>query len=202
LDPRVVKPLLRIAQFFFADTGSIDLRTYFSEDEIRVIVGYLPATTKVELTEPFRPTELGMAEDPKERLKDYVELIAAGGADGAMIDTPLQAKESRICLVDDPQNALDNGGGKKLPRHGVFSYELLEFFADYCAYKGLQCWLAGSIEPYHAKNLGAIGSLDTVLCRGSASDVVANPAGTPGGEERSLQRISEAKVRAMVEAIG
>ena len=200
-DDRTIKPLLRIGQFYFADSGSIDLRKYFTDDEIVRILGYAPERTCVELIEPFSPKELGMPEDLKERLREYVDLIAAGGADGAMIDTPLQAKLSRICLVDDPNNASDDGGGKKPPRHGVFSYSLLEFFCDYCAYKGLESWVAGSIQPYHAQKLGKINSLDTVLCRGSASAVVQNPSGGSGGDERSLRRISEERVRAMADAV-
>jgi uncharacterized protein (UPF0264 family) len=200
-DKRIIGALLRIDQYYFAEGGSIDLKDYFSAEEVAKMIAGRSSHSRVELIEPFTPLELQMPEDPKERLRSYVDLITAAGADAVMIDTPLQAKAARICLLDTEENASDDGGGTTLPRGGIFKLEVLELFADYCAYSGAEAWLAGSIQPYQARKLSAIKSLDVVLCRDSASAVVKNPFGGSGTDERSARRISEEKVALMAKAV-
>lgn len=198
-DRRVIKPLLDLGLFYFKKDGSIDLNDYYEDkDQVKRLKGHISQHPRVELIDPYDPEKLGLPKDLDERIQSYTEQIVKAGADGVMIDTPIQAKVARICLVKHTDNKGDNGDGKKLPRHGTIDIKLLEKFAAFCSFHGAESWLAGSIQPYHAKALGKIKDLDVVLCRGSASGVVKNPYGGESGTERSDRRILEQNVALMV----
>lgn len=207
-DSRVIRPLLDLGQFYFTPTGSIDLSKYYEAEKVkkfqeRVSSGSTIGYSTVELIDPFDPASLAMPADLEERMRTYVDLISQAGADGVLIDTPMQAKCSRICLVKHEKNITDNGGGQKLPRYGIFDVKMLKRFADYCAYKNVEAWLAGSIQSYHAQVLGKIDSLDVVLCRDSASDVVKSPydSSVSQSDERNDRRITREKVELMVKSL-
>jgi hypothetical protein len=200
-DPRVIRQLLDSGQFYYTAEGSIDLHVYETSPRVQQYLRHRPGDTHVELIEPYSPAELAMPDCLEERIKVYTELFSKAGVDGVLIDTPLQAKAARICLVDVPENTSDDGGGTKLPRHGVCSMELLNRFSAYCAFLNVESWLAGSIQPYHASKLACIPTLDVVMCRGSASASVINPYGGTGSDDRASRRISAEKVRAMVNAL-
>ena len=207
-DRRVIKPLLDLGQFYFTPEGSIDLKEYYDADEVKKLqarISLRPTInySTVELVNPFDPKDLSMPTDLEERMRTYVDLIYQAGADGVLIDTPIQAKCSRICLVKHDENNNDDSEGQKLKRHGIFEVETLKRFADYCAYNDVEAWLAGSIQPHDARALGKIDSLSVVLCRDSASDVVKNPYGAsvPGSDERNTRRITREKVELMVKSL-
>jgi hypothetical protein len=200
-DSRVIKALLDLGLFYFKKDGSIDLNDYYEEkDRVERLKGYghISQHPKVELIDPYDPEKLGLPKNLDDRIQSYTEHIIKAGADGVMIDTPIQAKVARICLVKHTDNKKDNGGGEKLPRHGTIDIDLLKKFVALCKFLGAESWLAGSIQPYHAKELGKIDGLDVVLCRGSASGVVENPYGEVSGTERSDRRILEQNVALMV----
>lgn len=198
-DPRVVKPLLDVGLFYFKKDGAIDLNDYYKDkDKIKRLKGHISQHSRVELIDPYDSQKFGLPKELDDRIKLYTEFIQKAGADGVMIDTPIQAKVARICLVKHADNKMDNGRGEKLPRHGTIDIEILKKFAAFCSFLGAESWLAGSIQPYHAKELGKIDGLDVVLCRGSASGVIKNPYGGVSGTERSDRRIFEQNVALMV----
>jgi uncharacterized protein (UPF0264 family) len=224
-DQRVIRSLLDVGQFYFTKSGPIDLLEYYPQEKVtklqesaayftrKFTKGKLEidpewreekiSYTTVELVEPIDPSVLGFSEVREERMRAYIDLIADAGADGVMIDTPIQAKSARICLVKHEKNETDDGGGTKLPRSGIFDVDILKKFADYCAFRGVQSWLAGSIQPYHAEALGKIDSLDMVLCRDSASDVVKSPYPDSGAQsdDRNARRITRDKVALMIKSL-
>lgn len=197
-DHRVVKPLLDLGLFYFKKDGAIDLNDYYDKEKVEKLKKHRSEYPHVELIDPYDPQDFGLPKNLDDRIRDYTKLIRKAGADGVMIDTPIQAKVARICLVKHTDNKRDNGGGEKLPRHGTIDIKILRKFAASCSFHGAESWLAGSIQPCHAKELGKIDGLDVVLCRGSASGVVENPYGGVSGTERSDRRVLEQNVALMV----
>lgn len=207
----VITTLLNVNQFYFEASGDIDVREYILKpgtkepdlERIREMQTNAGADTfRARLIDPFDPKSLGLPEKQEERLKVCVEEIARGGADGVMIDTPVSAKAARICLLDHAQNAADVGSDG-LASHGVFNIDTLKKHSDYCQYNYMECWLAGSIQPYHAQAFSHhIATLDVVLCRGSASATVNDPFNpNAGGDARFQKRIDPDKVAAMAAAV-
>ena len=207
----VVTALLNVNQFYFEAGGDLDVREYILKpgsdqpdlEKIREMQLNAGADTfRARLIDPFDPKALGLPEKQDERLRVCVEEIAKGGADGVMIDTPVSAKASRICLLDHQQNGNDVGGDG-LASHGVFAIDTLKRHSDYCQYHYMECWLAGSIQPYHAQALAHhVATLDVVLCRSSASATVKDPFNpNAGGDARFQKRIDPDRVAAMAAAV-
>jgi len=196
----VIIAQVRVGEYYMDPAGSLDLSEYFKDPELSQYK--LGANhTKFELTSPPIPQSLGFPEAQEERMKMYVDLIKAGGADGVMMDTPIHAKNSRICLVNHPQNDTDTAGGTAPRLYGLFRPDVLQKFANYCAFNNLESWLAGSISVIHAEVLGKMENLDVVLCRGSASEVISNPFGGAVGGDRAERRVTARKVSAMIKAL-
>jgi uncharacterized protein (UPF0264 family) len=201
VDRNVVQQMLELGQFYHDPNGTIDLHDYKESGRVNTYLEASLGQHLVGLIEPYDPAELDMPRPLEKRIQVYTDLIADAGADGVLIDTPIQAKLARICLVNVPENRQDDGDGERPPRHGVCSISELEKFSALCRYRGVECWVAGSVQPYHARRLGQIPGLDVVMCRGSASAPVENPYGVDGSDDRAARRISPERVRAMTESL-
>lgn len=196
----VVAELVRVGELRVHQGGSLRVGDFItSPQELQAL--RLNADDKFDLSEPPPPAALGLPEDPMARMKAYVDLVSDGGADGVMMDTPVQAKLARICLVKHQQNDQDTSGGTRPALHGIFYPEELQKFANYCAFRGMESWLAGSITPYHAQLLGKLENLDVVLCRGAASEPVPDPFGGQASSSRLANRVTARRVAAMVKAL-
>jgi hypothetical protein len=202
-DDDVVRQLVRQGVFYFDPDGSLDLKPLFSEQETKEIMAGKSDQSKFNLVEPYSPKELGLGGlDLDGRTKRYVEEIARGGADGVMIDTPVQAKASRICLLEVPENR-PAAAGMGLPLQGLYTQQRLQMFLDYCEFFRMEAWTAGSVQPYHAKVLGKMANLDVVLCRGAVSSPPVDPynPGAPPKTDRPSQRVDVKKVQVMVSSL-
>ncbi len=199
----VVQQLVRQGVIYFDKDGTLDLNSFFSDQEVKEILSGQSGQTKFNLIEPYSPAELGLGGlDLDGRTKIYVEKIHEGGADGVMIDTPVQAKAARICLLEVPENKT-NLGGTDLPLQGLYTQPRLQKFVDYCEFFRMEAWTAGSVQPYHAKVLGTMPNLDVVLCRGAVSSPPFNPF-DPNAipkKDRPSQRVDTKKVQAMVASL-
>ena len=201
----VIRQLIDQGVFYFTKSGSIDLFEVYKDDpeKAKEKMKGKSDQPRVDLIEPFIPAELGFDSDLEKRTKDYVDLIKAGEADGVMIDTPVQAKAARICLLDTADNKNETGGGKLDPLSGLYTVDALKKFTDYCEFKRMEAWTAGSVQPFHAKILGTLENLDVVLCRGAVSVPPSNPfdPSAPVDLSRPNMRVSWKKVQAMVASL-
>jgi hypothetical protein len=203
----VIEQLVRQGTYYFDPKGSIDVTKILGKEETEKAMKKAGATSpQAELIEPSDPLALGFSSVLMDRTKDYVDLIVEGGADGVMIDTPVQAKAARICLLDHEKNG-DNppngSNGLPLPLVGLYKLEELRKFTNYCEFKGVESWCAGSIQFFHAERLGTLRHLDVMLCRGVVSALVTNPFGDGGstGADRTSRRIDADLVARMAKIL-
>lgn len=185
-DERVIQQLVALGEFYFDPAGSIDLRTYVTEEgELRKIMAAARSSQpRVELNGPSDPSVLGLPEMADDRLRFWVNSLAGAGADGIMIDTPIQAKVAGVSLVD------------------TFSMDQLTSFSEHCAFRNVECWLAGSIKPEDAARLAELPDVDVIMCRGAASAEVRDPFDGYTDSARSAKRISLERVWALASRIG
>ena len=127
-------------------------------------------------------------------IKAMVDVTADAGADAIMLDTRIQSKVSRICLVDTASeglvdiNRFDRSGA--LARQGVLSLEQIRYFVDYCHYKGVEANVAGSVQSYQAQQLWvAVPELDQASTRGAASGVRREPGAAATGADTRQHRV-------------
>ena len=187
-DPTVIRGLLDLGEFSFGDgEDAFDLFDHYTgPDRARaqaIIAAARSDTSKVQLNNPSQPTALGLPANDDERLRYWAKTLAEAGADGLMIDTPIQAKVAGISLLK------------------TFSADQLRTFSEYCAYLNVQCWLAGSITATDAAILAAMPEVDVIMCRGAASADVQDPFGSARDPGRSARRISVALVSELAQAI-
>ena len=172
-DATVIKNLIAVGQFHFDPEGTIDIRDHLTPEQAEALMRGVTDNPRATLVEPYDPERLDLPADARERLRMMVDLIRAGGADGVMIDTPVPAKMANISLVrladnpDDPERLADTG-----TKIGVFDVSMLRWFSEYCAYRFMETWLAGSINAEHAAALSKIEHVDVVLNRGSSSEAL------------------------------
>jgi len=180
-EERVVRQLVELGEFSFDAEGPIDLDHYVpdAEELRRTMVAARSSQSRIRLNEPSDPSALGLPESANERLRFWVETLAGAGADGIMIDTPIQAKVSGISLMD------------------TFSLDHLRTFSEHCAFANVECWLAGSIQPDDAASLAALPDVDVLMCRGAASAQVRDPFGRDTSAARSARHISLERVAAL-----
>ena len=195
----VIRELVRVGEYRSFGQGTLLFKDYFTAD-VAAQVG-VELSDRFDLTEPSRPEQLDMPADPIERMRAYIDEIQKGGADGVLMDTPIHAKVARICLVDHPKNGQETSGGTRPALHGIFTFEALQKYADYCAYFGMESWTAGSITPFHAEGLGQLSNLDVVLCRGAASEPMTNPFGGGAESTRMGNRVTARRVAVMAKAV-
>lgn len=187
----VIKRLLDLREFYFDEHGHIDLSAYYTDAQMARILPPGVHTTRVSLHELYPYGNFGFENDTKSMLKQIVEVCASVGVDGLMLDTPIQHKIIRVSMLKHPRNAQDRGAdGAQPPREGILTLDEARFFCQYCHWMGIEAYLAGSIQAYHAETLWDIDELDSIAVRGAASAVVRDPfTGQIGGNTRHQRRI-------------
>lgn len=210
-DPKVIRNLVNVGQFHFDTKGKIDItKQGLTEEQVKGFMNGVTDDPHASLIEPYDPKSLGWPTDPKQRLRMLCDAISEGGADGAMIDTPVSAKMSSISLLRLADNPADEAKLKDTAvRIGVFDLPFLRWFSEYCAFRFMECWLAGSINAEHAKAIGGLEHVDVVLNRGTSSEEISKlfPSLAADGEfegqgdARFARRIRAANVISMAEAV-
>jgi uncharacterized protein (UPF0264 family) len=187
----VIKRLLDLREFYFDDNGDIDLSDFYTDAQIARLLPYGAKTTYISLNQVHSYSNFGFENDTRAMLKQLVDLCAQVGVDGVMLDTPIQHKIIRVGMLKHPRNAQDRGtDGTRLPRDGILTMEEARLFCQYCHWMGIEAYLAGSIQDYHAEELWEIDELDSIAVRESASAVVRNPFNLQaGGDTRHERRI-------------
>jgi len=198
VDKSVIAELLKLGEFFFDIHGDINLNDYFTPEEVSKMMNSKSDHARVSLIEPSNPAALGLPKTMDDRLKFWVDCLTDGGADGVLIDTPIQAKVAKICLLIDQSNVTS---GDAVSLVGTCTLNQLQTFTEYCDYRGPETWLAGSIQPNHAAQLATLRSLNVIMCRDAASEVAVSPYGASAGSARASKRISIARVRSLAERI-
>jgi len=145
----------------------------------------------------FFPEAAGATKTTRAVIKAMVDLTVRAGADAMMLDTSILSKVSNICLVDTsagPAVSLSPFIKKNgLPQRGILSFSDLEFFVDYCHFRGIVPNVAGSVDSIQAQQLWALlPKLDQISTRGAASAALVAPdsqASTSGVDTRQLRTI-------------
>jgi uncharacterized protein (UPF0264 family) len=145
-----------------------------------------------------------MGRTNKQVIKAMVDVTAEAGADSIMIDSRIQSKVARICVVDTASkgmvdiNRFDHDDHKRLPRKGILSLDELKFFVEHCHYKGIEANVAGSVQSYQAQQLWVkIPELDQISTRGASSAVPIDPTGAEGEDTRQHRVIKRSLVRGL-----
>jgi len=198
--PDVIKRLLDLKEFYWDDAGDIDLNAlYYSDAEIARIVRGRAQTTRVSLNQVYPYRNFGFENDTKDMLKQLVDLCAKVGVDGLMLDTSIQHKVIHVGLLKHQRNEGDRGADGKTPRGGILTIQEARFFCEYCHQAGIESYLAGSIQDYHAGDLWNIQELDSIAVRESASGAVRDPTGMQiGGDTRHERRIMRELVAKLI----
>jgi uncharacterized protein (UPF0264 family) len=124
-------------------------------------------------------------------IKKMVEITAASGAHGIMLDTSVLSKTVDICLVDTAGSDMVDLNAQFVrhghSRQGILKLDDLRYFVDCCHQSGLVANLAGSINSYQAQMLWAIlPDLDQLSTRGAASGT-RPPLDTTSGTGASVE---------------
>lgn len=173
--------------------------------------GVLPENAKntlVRLNELFPhdryfPQLSSRGRTTKEVIQAMVDVTAEAGADAIMLDTRIQSKVSRLCLVDTRSEGLVDinqfDAAHSLPRQGILSLEEIRYFVDYCHFKGIEANVAGSVQSYQAQQLWVdIPELDHISTRGASSAVEIEPdLDTRGIDTRQHRIIKRSLVRGL-----
>lgn len=127
-------------------------------------------------------------------IRAMVDVTAEAGADAIMLDTRIQSKVARICLVDTASDGLRDINrfdvSNETPRQGILSLAEIRFFVEYCHYRGVEANVAGSVQSYQAQQLWVeIPELDQVSTRGAASGVPREPDGAETGADTRQHRV-------------
>ena len=125
-------------------------------------------------------------------IKSMVDATAEAGADAIMLDTRIQSKVARICLLDTGSDGLFDINqydiSSDVPRRGILTLEDIKFFVDYCHYKGVEANLAGSFQSYQAQQIWLkVPTVDQISTRGGSSGVEQNPYETETAGEDTRQ---------------
>ncbi|MGG1152628.1 (5-formylfuran-3-yl)methyl phosphate synthase [Bacillus wiedmannii] len=197
---KVIKQLLELREFYFHNEGTIDLADYYSDAQIARILPADAKTTRVSLNEIYPYSNFGLSNNNRDMLRQVVDLCAKVGVDGLMLDTSIQHKIIRTGLLKHPKNAEDkDSNGTDLPREGILDIEEVKFFCEYCHWAGIESYLAGSIQDYHAEELWKIEELDSIAVRGSVSGVVSDPFGIQkSGDARHERRVQRELVAKLI----
>jgi hypothetical protein len=188
---------LQSGQILFADASQVSLSTLIQR-------GVLPPGSNgsfvrtnelFEHRRYFPQIAAGATKTTKAVIKAMVDVTAESGANAIMIDTSILSKVMNVCLIDTRSegmidiNSLVVRSGLK--QQGILPLEDLQFFVEYCHYRGVAANVAGSIESYQAQQLWAlIPELDQASTRGSASGVDRDPSNArPAGEDTRQHRV-------------
>jgi uncharacterized protein (UPF0264 family) len=113
-------------------------------------------------------------------IKAMVDATAEAGANAIMIDTSILTKVCNICLVDTSGSGMVDINRFRqvsgMQQKGILKLDDLQFFVDYCHFRGVEANVAGSVESYQAQQLWVlIPELDQASTRGAASGVDIDP---------------------------
>lgn len=199
-DPSVIKQLIELREFFPDEHGDIDLATLYTAAELARILPEDASSTNVRLNELHPYANFGFGKNTQDAVKKAVDVCAETGVDGLMLDTSIQLKIVRVSMLKHQKNSSDRGtDGKLPPREGIMTLDEARYFCEYCHWMGLESYLAGSIQDYHAPTLWSIEALDSIAVRGGASVVVNEPgSGASGKDTRHDRRIARDAVRRFV----
>ncbi|MGY3839501.1 (5-formylfuran-3-yl)methyl phosphate synthase [Bacillus atrophaeus] len=197
---RVIKELIALREFYLDSKGAINLADFYTDAELARILPSDAKDTYVSLNEVYPYSNFGFSNTPKEMLKQLIDLCAKVGVDGLMLDTSIQHKIIRVGLLKHFKNSEDKGlGGNEFPREGILTLDEVNFFCEYCHWKGIESYLAGSIQDYQAEVLWKIDELDSIAVRGSASTAISDPSSTQKvGDSRHERRIKRELVNKLV----
>lgn len=190
----------RDGHVLFTHPGQVDLESLTAK-------GVLPdgsTHTYIALNELFPHARYGLSSDPTNRrtneevIAKMVDATVAAGADCIMLDTSILMKVARVSLLKTSGDArladvniLDDGEGKKFPREGVLSLKEIEFFIQYCHFRGVEANLAGSLYSQHAQQLWKlVPSADQMSTRGGSTAVAKNPASASSGGDTRHERVT------------
>lgn len=190
---RVIRELIELKEFYFDEHGEIELKDIMSMAEIAKLNPPSAKSTKVSLN-PVVPYEvLGYAKSHKDVLREVINICARSGVDGLMIDTSIQHKVIKVSSLKHSSNGMEGD----LKREGILDINEVRWFAEYCHYQGIQCYVAGSIQASHAKALWEIEDIDSLAVRGGASGNIQDPdsGAVPEEQARHKRRIRRDLVR-------
>lgn len=127
-------------------------------------------------------------------IKAMVDVTAEAGANSIMLDTRIQSKVARICLVDTACNGMIDINKfdvrEDLARQGILSLENIRYFVDYCHFMGVEANVAGSVQSYQAQQLWVkIPDVDQISTRGAASAVQLESGEETSGADTRRHRV-------------
>ncbi len=203
---------LKTGKLLFTDSSQVSLQSLISN-------GVLPAgttSTLIRLNELFEHRKYfpdiaaNTTRTNQSVIKAMVDVTADSGANAIMIDTSILSKVSNICLIDTASTGQDAGpkmvdinsvlSTSGMDLKGILPLPDLQFFVDYCHYRGVAANFAGSIDSFQAQQLWVlIPELDQVSTRSNGSAVAVDPSHTvPEGENtRQLRIIKRSLVRGL-----
>jgi uncharacterized protein (UPF0264 family) len=167
----------------FAHRRQVSLRALVEKAVLPAGIGH--SIVKVNALFPHRNYYPSATRDNDSRttksvIKAMVDATANAGAHAIMIDTRIQSKVARICIVDTACdgmvdiNRFDVSGG--LTRQGILTLDDIRYFVEYCHYRNLEANVAGSVQSYQAQQLWLkVPELDQISTRGSASGISTEP---------------------------
>ena len=178
-------------QPIFTDPGQVSLGSLIQR-------GVLPGgsnSTYVKLNDLFPHSQYfpGLAKGSKTNravIKAMIDAVADSGGNSMMLDTSILSKVANICLVDTSGSEMI-AIKRFLTQKGILKLDELEFFVEYCHFRGLPANYAGSVESYQAQQLWVlVPEVDQMSTRGAASGVAVDPS-DPGdvGEDTRQRRV-------------
>lgn len=199
--PSVIRELLGLREYYPDVNGDIDLQEYYSFSGVARRVAGEEGFTRVSLNGVHPYSNFGFSGSHLEVLASLVDLCARVGVDGLMLDTSIQLKVARVGLLKHPSNAEEAlSVGLPMKREGIMTLDECRWFCDYCHWRGMEAYLAGSIQPEHATALWQIKALDSIAVRGGASETVLRPGegAMQTFQARHEKRITRQKVALFV----
>ncbi len=125
-------------------------------------------------------------------IKAMVDATADAGANAIMLDTSILTKVCNVCLVDTSgSDMVDINRFRQvsgMQQKGILKLDDLQFFVDYCHFRGVAANIAGSVESYQVQQLWVmIPELDQASTRGAASGVSIDPSDPANVGENTRQ---------------
>jgi uncharacterized protein (UPF0264 family) len=146
----------------------------FSKDGVR------RPRTRIKISELTERDPLGFSDEPLQYLKQVADLTAECGADGIMIDTRIHSKIAKVCCHKHQLHQAPPPADPNLKLEGIFEVAEITEYTKYCHSVGLEFWASGSVQPYQAQDLWAVG-VDGMAVRSGASSVLrASSFAAPG----------------------
>ena len=143
----------------FTEPSQVSLATLIQRD-VLPLGSDGPYTRTNELFEHrkyFPQIASGSQRTTKAVIKAMVDVTAESGANTIMIHTSILTKVINACLIDTRSDGMVDINSHVVRdgtvQQGILSLDDLQFFVDYCHYRGVAANVAGSIESYQAQQL-------------------------------------------------